>query len=162
VKSRVYLFLPVIIFLLAGLALAMGENPNMGGGPEIGKIAADFTLDDLSGKEIQLSDYRGKTIFLNFWASWCPPCREEMPSIQKLHERLDGKDFMILAVALDKGDVKPFVQQGNYSFTVLVDPRGMVAEKYQIVGIPTTFIIDEKGMIKQRFVGSRDWSGFNP
>jgi len=160
-KKILFLSLAIVL-LLAGFALAMGEKPRMSGSAEIGKLAADFTLTDLSGQEIKLSDYRGKTVFLNFWATWCPPCRQEMPSIQSLYQKTAGKDMEILAVSLDRGDIRSFVEQGKYSFKILPDPKGEIGRQYGVTGIPTTFIIDKNGVIKQRAVGSRDWSGFKP
>lgn len=145
----------IAAFLLAVMVspvFAMGERPTQ---------PPPFTLPDLSGQSVSLADYKDRVIFLNFWATWCPPCREEMPSLQKLHEKLKGKNFIMLAVALDeegKAVVKPFVEKGGYSFKVLLDPDGRVASRYQVWSIPTTFIINKEGKIVRRIVGSRDWA----
>ncbi len=152
----------LMLLLMIGPVWAMGEKPKTRATPVTDKAAYDFTLKDLQGKTVKLSDQKGKVVFLNFWASWCPPCREEMPSIERLHRRLDGKDFIILAVSLDQGDIHQFVKEGKYSFRILLDPEGRVGREYGVTGIPTTFIIDKKGIIRQKAVGSRDWSGFNP
>jgi peroxiredoxin len=124
------------------------------------KPSVDFNLPDLSGKAVKLSDYRGKLVLLNFWASWCPPCREEMPSLQKLHEKLKEKKFALLAVSIDRGGnppLKSFIDRGGYTFQVLLDPEGRVASRYQVISIPTTFVIDRQGKIVERILGGRDW-----
>ena len=152
----------LILLFLTGAVYAMGEKPRTVASAAINKPAIDFALKDLQGRTVKLSDQKGKVVFLNFWATWCPPCREEMPSIERLHDRVNGKDFIILAVSLDQSDIRSFVQKGNYTFKILLDPKGDIGRQYGVTGIPTTFIIDKNGIIKQKAVGSRDWSGFNP
>lgn len=154
-RKILIIVLVLLSFFFASKIFGMGEKPRAG-------IAAiDFTARDLFGYEQKLSDYYGKVIFLNFWATWCPPCRAEMPSIQKLYEQLVHEDFVILAVSVDKeGEpvVRPFLDQTGYTFPVLLDPRGKAASKYGVRGIPATFIINRDGMIVEKFVGSRNWA----
>jgi len=152
----------LVLIVMAGSVLAMGNKPIGRSAQTIDKTAVDFALKELNGQTVRLSDQKGKVVFLNFWATWCPPCREEMPSIQRLHQRLGNTDFIILAVSLDQGDIRSFVKKGNYSFKILLDPKGEIGRKYGVTGIPTTYIIDKNGAIRQKAVGSRDWSGFNP
>lgn len=118
--------------------------------------AIDFKLKDLSGKEISLSDLKGKRVFLNFWASWCPPCKAEMPNIEKLYEETKNSDLVIIAVNLgeDKDTVKSFIDKNNYNFTVLLDSNQSVAEKYNISSIPTSFFIDKNGKIVSKKIGA--------
>jgi peroxiredoxin len=133
----------------------MGQRPEAG--PD---KAADFVLPDPAGKNVMLSAYRGKVVLLNFWASWCPPCRAEMPSLQKLHDLLKDKKFVLLAAAEDQ-DTKQavsFVRSNQYSFTVLLDPQGRAAQLYGVAAYPTTYVIDKKGRIRHRVVGSTDWA----
>lgn len=135
---------------------AMAEKPQVSN-----RTAIDFKLIDLSGAAVKLSDYKGKVIFLNFFATWCPPCREEMPSLQALYEKMKGKDFEMLAVSLDRAGasvVMPFIKKGGYTFKVLLDPEGRVASQYQIFSIPTTFILNKQGKIVEKVIGARDWS----
>jgi thiol-disulfide isomerase/thioredoxin len=122
--------------------------------------AINFTLPGLDGKPRALSDYKGKVVFLNFWASWCPPCRAEMPSMQKLSRSWDKKKFVMLAVNLreTKEAVGSFARQNGYTFPVLLDETGRIASQYQVSGIPTTIIIDGKGNILSRTTGSREWT----
>jgi len=97
---------------------------------------------------------------LNFWASWCPPCREEMPSMQKMYDTWDKNKFILLAVNVDEGreKAKEFAQKNGYTFPILIDSERKVSKNYEVSGIPTTYLIDEKGRILQRVVGSRHWS----
>ncbi len=123
----------------------------------------DFTLKDLNGKDVKLSDYRGKIIMLNFWATWCPPCREEMPSMEGLYSKLRGKNFEMIAVNIQEKEatVKNYIRNNNYTFPVLLDVNAEAASKYQIMSIPTTYIIDTRGKLAAGFIGARDWSSPN-
>ncbi|MDW8289554.1 MAG: redoxin family protein [Armatimonadota bacterium] len=122
-----------------------------------GQAAPDFTLTDLEGNEVSLSSLRGKVVFLDFWATWCPPCRESLPHTQALsqHERAKSGDLVVLAVnareELDK--VKKFMQDNGYSFRVLMDKDGAVLNAYRVQGIPTFVLIDREGKISQVWVG---------
>jgi peroxiredoxin len=123
-------------------------------------IAADFTLRDLDGKLHKLSDYRGNVVFLNFWATWCPPCREEIPSMERLNEVLGGKDFVMLAVNTDENlkDLEAFVKETPHNLTVLSDADGKIQQLYKVFKFPETFVIDRQGRIVEHIVGARDWS----
>ncbi|MGV8983494.1 TlpA family protein disulfide reductase [Clostridium sp.] len=111
--------------------------------------ALDFKLKDLNGKEVSLSDLKGKKVFLNFWASWCPPCKGEMPDIQKLYIETKDSDLVILAVNMgeDNATAKSFMEKNKYNFTVLLDSNQSIASQYNIGGIPTSFFIDKEGNI---------------
>jgi len=120
------------------------------------KIAAlDFKLKDLNGKEVSLSDFKGKKVLLNFWASWCPPCKAEMPDLEKLYQQTKDSDLVILAVNLgeDKTTAKSFIENNKYNFTVLLDLDQGTANQYNIVAIPTSFFIDKEGNIVSTFKG---------
>ena len=123
--------------------------------------ARDFSLSThASAEEVTaLSGYRGKVIFLNFWATWCPPCREEMPSMESLYNRFKGNDFEMLAVNIAESDavVQSFAEEYGLSFPILFDRDSRVGSAYGVQAIPTTFIIDRDGRIVVRFVGGRDW-----
>lgn len=120
----------------------------------------DFTLPLLEGGSITLSELEGKVVFLNFWATWCPPCREEMPSMEKLHQRFKGKDFVILAVDLqeDEKTVADFVKKYQLSFPVALDSGGRIGGTYGVRGIPTSYIVDQGGGIVGAAVGGKDWN----
>jgi len=119
----------------------------------------DFNLLDLNGNKIVLSGLKGKIVFLNFWATWCSPCREEMPSMQKLYARFKGKDFAMVAISLNEpaSAVKKFFKEYNLTFTALVDAGGELMAPYGIRGIPNTYIIDRDGTIIGKAFGPRKW-----
>ena len=130
--------------------------------PKIGKVAPEFALVDLDDKPVRLSDYRGKVVFLNFWATWCKPCREEMPSMEVLHKNFAKDGLVVLAVSIDRvtttKDIPPFIKSMNLSFPVLVDSWGRTDMPYKRMGVPETFIIDQQGVIREIVIGPRDWT----
>jgi cytochrome c biogenesis protein CcmG/thiol:disulfide interchange protein DsbE len=136
--------------------------PSGAGAIAAGKMADDFRLQDLKGNAISLSSLRGKVVFLNVWATWCAPCREEMPSIESLYKEFGtDKDFVVLAVSQDTDWLKavaPYVEKNGCDFTVLLDPRNEVGEAYRVSGVPETFIIGRDGRIVAHHVGPYDWS----
>jgi len=117
--------------------------------------ASDFKLKDLDGKELSLSDLKGKKVFLNFWATWCPPCKNEMPEIQKLYEETKDTDLVIVAVEIGEplSEVKSFIDDNKYTFKVLLDSDQSVATKYNITSIPTSYFIDVDGNIISKISG---------
>ncbi|WP_226579023.1 TlpA family protein disulfide reductase [Halobacillus litoralis] len=134
------------------------KAPNAPEGLKVGQEAPDFTLETLQGETVKLSDFKGKKVFLNYWASWCPPCRDEMPEMQRFHEEFED-EVVILAVngtgsEDNLNDVKDFVIEGGFSFTVLLDQELEINQLYQIISIPTTYFIGTDGVIQeQRIVG---------
>ena len=128
---------------------------------EVGGPAPDFTLPGIEGRMVSLSDYRGKVVLVNFWATWCPPCVAEMPSMQKLHQRLKGDSFEILAVSIDTqgiGAVAPFMEKHGLTFPVLIDTEGLTKTAYNTTGVPESFIIDRQGLLVKKIVGPLDWA----
>lgn len=121
--------------------------------------AIDFKLKDLNGKDVSLSNLKGKRVFLNFWASWCPPCRGEMPDIEKLYEETKDSDLVIIAINLgeDKDTARSFINKNNYKFNVLLDSDEDVAQKYSITSIPTSFFIDKNGTIVAKKIGAMSY-----
>lgn len=124
-------------------------------------LAEDFTLPLHGGGTFKLSAQRGKVVFINFWATWCPPCREEMPSMERLHARHREGRFTMVAVSVDASPdaVGPFVKQGRYTFPVALDPRMSVASAYGVRGLPATFIVDAEGVLVAMALGQRGWDG---
>lgn len=121
--------------------------------------AYNFKLRDIDGKEYRLSDYRGKLVVLNFWATWCPPCREEMPSMNRAHKKLANDNVVILAVNVGEDEDTIFEFTGNYpvDFPLLMDRSGEVIKQYPVMGLPTTYIISPTGIVTHRTVGGRAW-----
>jgi peroxiredoxin len=129
-------------------------------GERAGFPAPDFSLQDLHGQSRRLSEFRGKVVFLNVWATWCPPCRMEMPSMEHLYRRLKDRDFVMLAVSEDEDSsqaVQKFVDQMGLTFPVLVDPEGVVPGRYGVTGYPETFIIDREGRVIHHTIGPDEW-----
>ena len=126
-----------------------------------GTPAPEFTLPDLNGNMVSLTDYKGRVVLLNIWATWCLPCVEEMPSMEKLHQEMKDEDFIILAVSIDSlGEevVIPFVKKHNLSFTVLVDKKATLKKRYQATGVPESIIIDREGRVVEKVIGARNWA----
>ncbi len=119
----------------------------------------DFSLPFLDGKNVSLSSYRGKVVLLNFWATWCPPCRAEMPSMETLYRRFNNQGLEILAVDVGEDTlmVQRFIRSGGYTFPVMLDNDNKVSSVYGIEAIPTTYIIDREGKIIGRVIGSIMW-----
>jgi peroxiredoxin len=129
--------------------------------PEVGYLAPDFSLPSLGGQTVRLSDLRGKAVLLNFWATWCAPCRLEMPTMDKAYQEYKSRGLEILAVSLDAGSnsvVKHFMQELKLDFPVLLDPDMEVLRLYRMVGIPASFLIDKQGIVRHREAGYRDWT----
>ncbi|MCX7922289.1 MAG: TlpA family protein disulfide reductase [Clostridia bacterium] len=118
--------------------------------------AIDFTLTDLDGRKISLGDYKGKNVYLNFFATWCPPCKAEMPDIEKMYQKYKDNDLVVLAVAVgeDRETVKNFVQKNGYSFKVLLDSDQSVGQQYEISAIPVSVFIDKNGNVVAKRVGA--------
>jgi len=128
---------------------------------EEGVDAPNFTLKNLEGKEVSLSDFRGKHVLVNFWATWCGPCKIEMPSLEALYQRFKNKNFVMLAISNDMFGatiVKPFVKANKISFPVLLDQRLKASNAFGVVSLPATFMIDPKGKILGALYGAEDWA----
>ncbi|MFH1826135.1 MAG: TlpA disulfide reductase family protein [bacterium] len=153
---RKTLIICLMIGLMASLSLAMGKAPKKSTQQF---IPPNFTLVDLNGGAHSLSEYRGKVVVLNFWATWCPPCRAEMPSMQKMFDTWSQDKYVMLAVniAQPREDVLEFARQNKYTFPILLDIDSSVARLYQVRGIPATFIIGKDGQLVQKIVGAREW-----
>jgi peroxiredoxin len=125
------------------------------------KIAPDLSLKDLNGKELEIKQFKGKVVFLNFWATWCGPCKEEMPGMEFLHRQFKEKNFVLLTISVDYEGIKPvqdFMNKHQYTFPVLLDPKGETLDLFEVKGIPTTFLIDKKGKMIGKAIGPRDWA----
>ena len=162
-QALVIIFLIVILFGILILLQTEDSFYNVSSGSQVAKglPAPNFSLPDLDGKMVSLSDYRGKVVLLNIWATWCPPCVEEMPSMEKLYQELQGEGFEILAVSIDESgaqDVLPFMKKHKLSFPALIDSRGTLKGLYQTTGVPESFIIDKDGILVEKVIGPRDWA----
>jgi peroxiredoxin len=175
-KTRIHVFLPgfMVIALFAVVAFdpteaQPGDGPVMIGiddksleeveGTDVGNMAPDFGLETLDGEKVRLSDFRGNRVVVNFWASWCGPCREEMPDIQQLSE---DKDVTVLAVNLTYSEdsietVSEFARQYELTFPILLDENASVSQLYRIQPIPTTYMLDSRGEIQYKAFGAMNY-----
>jgi cytochrome c biogenesis protein CcmG, thiol:disulfide interchange protein DsbE len=160
-RSKLALLVSTIIVLAAFIftgscSTAIKQNNNLGEGPEIDKYAPDFQLTALSGEGVSLSDYKGKPVVINFWATWCGYCVEEMPLLQDIYDNRAGDGLMVVAVNSGEttSQAKEFMQAYGYSFPVLLDRSQDVTIDYKIRGFPTTFFVDADGVIRDIKVGA--------
>ena len=152
-----------LLMLLSPLQAAW-EQPELG--HELTALPAavaapNFTLTDMDDETHSLADYRGKVIMLNFWATWCPPCRREMPSMERLHQNLHQEDFVVIAINQMESADHVFAYTGQLdvdpTFTILFDKDSTVSQAYSVKGLPTSYLIDKKGNIRYRAVGGREF-----
>ena len=157
----------IISCLTASLLIASALYPPLTGafslwetGTGSGKEAKDFTLKDLDGYDVSLSSFSGKTVLLNFWATWCPYCRKERAELNDLHKKYYDKDLVIISIAGDKSleKVRQYISKNPVDFLVLSDSDGEVAESYGVRALPTNFLIDRDGRIIKKFSGYRKWT----
>jgi peroxiredoxin len=156
----------LFVIVLAVIAYRIQLSPNQQTAlnqarPEVGHPAPDFTLRNLQGNLAGLGDFKNQVIVLNFWATWCAPCLEEMPAFEKLYRRYRSEGLTVLAVSLDKGDtskVEKFVDTHNLSFPVLIDSDGIAEKLYPSFTIPFTYVIDKKGRVAARVDGAKNWA----
>ena len=129
----------------------------------VGKKAPEFKARDLSGKSVSLSSFKGKPILLNFWATWCPYCREERPYLNSLHKEYKDKGLVIIAVSVDKSEetVRKFLKKMPLDFIILHDNDNAASQPYGVYSLPTSFTVDRNGIIKGKFLGARNWTDSN-
>jgi cytochrome c biogenesis protein CcmG/thiol:disulfide interchange protein DsbE len=158
-----------VVLLLAGLVGAGWLVRDRFAPVEVGTRSPNFTATDVEGNRVSLADLRGEVVFLNIWATWCPPCREEMPSMQRLYERLGPEGLRIVAVSIDAapgktdasgragGNVKEFAQEYGLTFDIWHDPSGEIQRIYRTTGVPESFVIGRDGIIIKKVLGATEW-----
>jgi peroxiredoxin len=163
------------LWLLLGVALVVGyaytaRDRYRRAAILAGAEAPEFTFPSLERGQVSLSDYEGQVVLMNIWATWCGPCREEMPSMQRLYEAFEGEDFEILAVSVDApfgevdpqsgyagGDLAAFAHEYDLTFPILHDAAGGIRQTYQTTGVPETFVITRDGVIFKKWAGPTEW-----
>ena len=143
-----------IIFLLA-IIISGCKRDNENTNVNIGSYAPNFALTDLSKKAINLDYYKGKKVMLNFWATWCPPCVNEMPLLQEVYNNRKGEGIEVIGINYNESydRVKKFISEKGVEFTILIDSDLKVSMDYGVIGLPVTFFIDREGRIKEKFKG---------
>lgn len=150
--KKFYILFLTLFLVLSGSASAQVKE---------GVDAPNFTLKNLEGKEVSLSEFRGKYVVVNFWATWCGPCKIEMPSLEALYQRFKNKNFAMLAISNDMFGatvVRPFVKANKISFPILLDQRLKASNAFGVVSLPSTFMIDPEGKIMGALYGAEDWA----
>lgn len=156
---RKYRSFPTLVLIISVFVLLAACSKEVTP-PKEGSTAPDFIIRDASGKSLQLSDLRGTVVLLNFWATWCPPCQEEVPALSRLNAAMSGKGFRMLAVSIDEGGsdaVESFFRKTGYRLPTFLDPGSKIGKMYGITGVPETFIIDPQGIIRRKVVGPLSW-----
>lgn len=152
----ILLVLLVLLYMLPPWQTDDKNNPLS----RIGQPLPDFTLPDLQGRMVQLSTLRGKVVFINVWATWCKPCIDEMPTIQRLYNRLHERGLEVLAVSIDSQGaliVAPFMRDHQLTFRALFDPKSTIQRLYGSTMVPTSFIVDKNGLLVETILGAREW-----
>ena len=152
----------IVMTVVFGLALVLKLRPQLDL-IEVGSRAPDFPAVDLAtGQPMTFERYQGQVVLLNVWATWCEPCRVEMPSMERLHRRFAGTDFKVVAVSVDKDGpdvVRRFVEELGLTFDVLHDQTADIQRVYQTTGVPESWVIDRHGVIIKKVIGAAEWDG---
>lgn len=167
--SRQWWAVGAVVVALAGL-IAVGWLARDRFLPvEVGTRAPDFSARTLQGQPVSLEQLRGEVVLLNIWATWCPPCREEMPSMERLHQQLGPQGLRVVAVSIDAepgqldaggrpgGDVAEFAREMGLTFDIWADPAGHIQRTYRTTGVPESFVIDRRGNIVKKVIGATEW-----
>jgi thiol-disulfide isomerase/thioredoxin len=163
-SSFITVLLSLVLYILPAIALAELPSPELS--YQLNRLetpvqAPDFSLDDMDGEQHSLRDYRGKVIMLNFWATWCPPCRREIPSMESIYQDMGDKGFVVLGVNQFETPDHVFAYMGQLSvfptFPILFDPDSSISERYAVKGLPTTLLINRQGEVVYRAAGGRDF-----
>jgi len=162
ISYRAVILVFLVVAVLVIVFVLKQNNPYLKYAPlRVGDPAPNFILRGLDGKMVSLSDHRGHVVLVNIWATWCPPCVDEMPSMEKLYQELKGENFEILAISIDalgEKAVAPFMKKYNLSFPALMDPDGTVKTLFQTTGVPESFIINQEGILIEKVIGPKDWA----
>jgi peroxiredoxin len=163
-SRKQFVFLVLIVLIAALFVVGYVAKQRKGSGEQKiitkGDRAPEFRLPALDGSQVNLADLRGKVVMVHFWATWCPPCVEELPTLAKLSQDLTGTDFVMLAISVDEGGgpaVTSFLQKNRLNVPVLLDPGRSIAGLYGTFKFPETYIIDRAGIVRSKVIGPADW-----
>ena len=156
---------PLLFFAVVGcLAASAIYQELQGPGPTLqGAQAPDFALKDSEGEIVRLSDYRGNLVFLNFWATWCGPCIEELPAMMELNQAFAGRRFEMLGISFDTSwdDVNGYLDEHGFELSTVLDPGQSMRQEYRTTGVPETFLVDGNGTVVKKYIGAMPWSAPN-
>jgi peroxiredoxin len=155
IRNMQKIYLTVVVVLILAMCCSC-----KGGGAKVGLPAPPLILKRVGGGEVDLVQLKGKVVLVNFWATWCEPCRAEMPDFEKLYRKMEGKPFELLAVSVDMKDekVKEMARGMNLSFPILHDPSEKSARTWGTIMFPETYLIGPDGVIADKFIGAKDWA----
>jgi peroxiredoxin len=150
---------PILFFLLVGALAAFFVLRRPEKSVNVGDVAPELVLKDESGQQIKLSELRGNVVFLNFWGTWCEPCREEMPDMEALNAQMNNRKFKMVAVAVDTGwePVRQFYNTLNLTLPSYLDPGRQASLQYDVTQFPETYLIDGRGIVQKHYIGAQAW-----
>ena len=160
-KTKSVILIVIFIVAIAFILISVKREETPKTKAVVGLNAPEFLLSDPSGKTYTLSELKGSVVFINFWATWCPPCIEEMPSIQNLYNGFkDKKEFRMVTILYKDNYEKAmaYLKQNNYTLPVLIDREGKAAKAYGVTGVPETYIVDKNGVLREKVIGPADWN----
>ncbi|QWR77512.1 peroxiredoxin family protein [Candidatus Magnetomonas plexicatena] len=159
-SKRVLFYLVICVSVLFYVSPVFSVPPAPWELDEIdGKPAPNFEMQSINGNTVSLSSIKGKVVLLNFWATWCPPCKEEMPSMDALYKMFKNDNFVVLAATSNSSsDVKKFAQKNHVSFQFLLDPKNKIAKSFKVYMLPVTFLISKEGVIVKKYIGAQNWT----
>ena len=153
---------PLLFFGVVGCLAALAIYQELQGpGPTLqGSQAPDFELKNSEGETVRLSDYRGNLVFLNFWATWCPPCIEELPAMMEMNRTFEGRRFEMLGISVDTrwDDVNGYLDEHGFELSTVLDPGQNTKQAYKVTGFPETFLIDGDGTVLKKYIGAWPWA----
>jgi thiol-disulfide isomerase/thioredoxin len=159
-RLALYLLVSIAAFLVIAGCSTKKDTPQGEATIKEKKPAPEVNVTSLKNVPLKLSDLKGKVVLLNFWATWCPPCREEIPSMMKLNSAMAGKPFQMVAVSIDEGGVpaiEAFFKESGFNLPTYTDPDGKAVKTYGVTGVPETFIIDKNGILMKKVIGPMAW-----
>jgi peroxiredoxin len=160
-KQTIFLVILILFAVVFAISLLVKDKHVAKKIIRSGDRAPEFRLQALDGRQVSLSDFRGKVVLVHFWATWCPPCVEEIPTLDRLYRELKGREFELLAVSADEGGVEAvtaFMKKNRLNVPVLLDPDRTVAGLYGTYKFPETYIVDRQGVVRYKAIGPRNWS----
>lgn len=157
-NRRIYIFLAILALVGWGIVTILKKD--FGSGPKVGAMAPNFSLPNMEGEKISLDSFRGKAVLVNFWATWCGPCRQEVPSLEALYQKFKDRGLVVLGVSVDDegwDTIRTFLKTVRVTFPIVLDEDQKVSENYETFRIPETYLVNPQGEIAGKIVGPQDY-----